>query len=259
MEADLLKALAEPNRLRIVDLLLERPHAVLEIAERLDLQQPQVSKHLRVLVDAGLVGTFPVAQQRYHGLRPERLRELADWVGGFSVLWDTRSSVRALYERSLSEGRPIAEPGHPFRIEHTTPAPIAEVWRAWTDSEQFAAWFAPDHFTVPECELDPRPGGALRLVMAAPDGTKYPMEGEFDAVDQPHRISYAARPLAEDGTPLFELMITGSFDDLAEDATRITVDAAVLSTGPDAASYLVGLQPGWEQNLAKLDRLLAGR
>ena len=85
------------------------------------------------------------------------------------------------------------------------------------------------------------------------------MEGEYDAVDRPHRISYAARPLAEDGAPLFELMITGSFDDLAEDATRITVDAAVLSTGPDAASYLVGLQPGWEQNLAKLDRLLAGR
>ena len=59
MDTDLLKALAEPNRLRIVELLLERPHAVLDIAERLGLQQPQVSKHLKVLVDAGLVGTFP--------------------------------------------------------------------------------------------------------------------------------------------------------------------------------------------------------
>lgn len=257
MDDTLLRALAEPNRLRMVDLLLERPHAVLEIAERLDLQQPQVSKHLKVLVEAGLVGTFPVAQQRYHGLRPERLRELADWVGRFSVLWDTRSSVRALYERSLSEGRPIAAPGHPFRIEHSTPAPIAEVWRAWTDPEQFAAWFAPDHFTVPECVLDPRPGGSLRLVLQAPDGTAYPMEGEYDAVDAPHRISYAARPLAEDGSPLFELMITGTFDALADASTGITVDAAVLSTGPDAASYLVGLEPGWQQNLAKLDRLLA--
>jgi uncharacterized protein YndB with AHSA1/START domain/DNA-binding transcriptional ArsR family regulator len=259
MNHDIFKALAEPNRLRIVDLLLERPHAVLEIAERLDLQQPQVSKHLRVLVDAGLVGTFPVAQQRYHGLRPERLRELADWVGGFSVLWDTRSSVRALYERSLSEGRPIAAPGHPFRIEHTAPAPVAAVWRAWTDPEQFAAWFAPDHFTVPECALDPRPGGAIRLVLQAPDGTAYPMEGEYDTVDEPDRISYAARPLAEDGSPLFELMITGTFDGLADGATGITVDAAVLATGPDAASYLAGLEPGWQQNLANLDRLLAVR
>jgi uncharacterized protein YndB with AHSA1/START domain/DNA-binding transcriptional ArsR family regulator len=259
MDADLLKALAEPNRLRIVDLLLERPHAVLEIAERLDLQQPQVSKHLKVLVEAGLVGTFPVAQQRYHGLRPERLRELADWVGGFSALWDTRSSVRALYERSLSEGRPIAAPGHPFRIEHTTPAPVAQVWRAWTDAEQFAAWFAPDHFTVPECALDPRPGGAIRLVLQAPDGTAYPMEGEYASVDAPHRISYAARPLDGDGTPLFELMITGTFEAQDDEKTRITVDAAVLATGPDAASYLAGLEPGWQQNLAKLDRLLAGR
>ena len=259
MDTDLLKALAEPNRLRIVDLLLERPHAVLEIAESLDLQQPQVSKHLRVLVDVGLVATFPLAQQRYHGLRPERLRELADWVGGFSVLWDTRSSVRALYERSLSEGRPITAPGHPFRIEHTSPAPIAEVWRAWTDAEQFAAWFAPDHFTIPDCRLDPRPGGSLYLEMRAPDGTAYPMEGEYDAVDAPHRISYAARPLAEDGSALFELMITGTFDELAEESTGITVDAAVLATGPDAASYLVGLEPGWQQNLTKLDRLLADR
>ena len=259
MDVDLLKALAEPNRLRIVELLLERPHAVLEIVERLHLQQPQVSKHLKVLVEAGLVGTFPVAQQRYHGLRPERLRELADWVGGFSVLWDTRSSQRALYERSLREGRPIAAPGHPFRIEHVTPAPVGEVWRAWTDAELFAAWFAPDHFTIPECRLDPRPGGQLYLEMRAPDGTTYPMEGEFDAVDEPHRISYAARPLDAQGAPLFELMITGSFDTDDRDKTRVTVDAAVLAEGPDAASYLVGLQPGWEQNLANLDRLLAGR
>ena len=94
--------------------------------------------------------------------------------------------------------------------------------------------------------------------MAAPDGTQYPMEGEYDAVDRPHRISYAARPLAPDGSALFELMITGSFE-AEDDKTRITVDAAVLAEGPDAASYLVGLQPGWEQNLTKLDRLLAGR
>ena len=52
-------------------------------------------------------------------------------------------------------------------------------------------------------------------------------------------------------------MITGTFDELADESTGITVDAAVLSTGPDAASYLVGLEPGWQQNLAKLDRLLA--
>jgi uncharacterized protein YndB with AHSA1/START domain/DNA-binding transcriptional ArsR family regulator len=259
MDAELLKALAEPNRLRIAELLLERPHAVLEIVERLGLQQPQVSKHLKVLVDAGLVGTFPVAQQRYHGLRPERLRELSDWVGGFSVLWDITSSRRALYERSLREGRPIASPGHPFRIEHITPAPLVEVWRAWTDAELFAAWFAPDHFTIPACELDPRPGGVIRLVMAAPDGTTYPMEGEYDAVDEPHRISYAARPLAEDGTPLFELMLTGTFDLEDSGKTRITVDAAVLASGPDAAPYLAGLEPGWQQNLANLDRLLTGR
>ena len=59
-----LTALAEPNRLRIVELLRDRPRPVVEIAKRLRLRQPQVSKHLRVLSDAGLVDVRPVAQQR---------------------------------------------------------------------------------------------------------------------------------------------------------------------------------------------------
>ena len=52
--------------------------------------------------------------------------------------------------------------------------------------------------------------------------------------------------------------VARTFDELADESTGITVDAAVLATGPDAASYLAGLEPGWQQNLANLDRLLAG-
>lgn len=258
MDADLFRALGEPNRLRIVELLRERPHPVNEIVDRLGLQQPQVSKHLRTLVDAGLLTTYPVAQQRYHGLRPERLAELHTWVTGFGDLWDVRSSVARLYQRSLDEHRPIPTPEHPFRIEHTTAANPAAVWAAWTRPDLLAQWFAPDYFTVPTCELDPRPGGALRVELEGPDGTRYPMTGEFDEVDEPRRLSYVARPLGADGEALFSLMLTLTLD-ATDHGSRLTVDAAVLDAGPEAAPHLAGLEPGWRQNLTKLDRLLAGR
>jgi DNA-binding transcriptional ArsR family regulator len=78
-----LTALAEPNRLRIVELLRDKPRPVGEIARRLRLRQPQVSKHLRVLSDAGLVDVRPVAQQRIYQLRSEPFNELDKWLGTF--------------------------------------------------------------------------------------------------------------------------------------------------------------------------------
>src|SRR4051812_48967866 len=83
-------ALAEPNRFRIVELLRAGPRPVGEIGEELCLRQPQVSKHLRVLKDAGLVDVRPRAQQRLYELRAARLRELHVWLEGYRALWDER-------------------------------------------------------------------------------------------------------------------------------------------------------------------------
>ncbi|MDQ2911727.1 MAG: metalloregulator ArsR/SmtB family transcription factor [Chloroflexota bacterium] len=77
---DTLSALAEPNRLQIVELLRRKPHAVGEIVARLGLRQPQVSKHLRVLSEAGLVEVRAVAQQRIYSLRAEPFKELEVWL-----------------------------------------------------------------------------------------------------------------------------------------------------------------------------------
>lgn len=90
MDATTLTALAEPNRLRIIELLRERPYSVGEIAERLALRQPQASKHLRVLSDAGLVEARAVAQQRIYHLKPNAFQELDRWLETFRRMWDTR-------------------------------------------------------------------------------------------------------------------------------------------------------------------------
>ncbi|MGE0040391.1 MAG: ArsR/SmtB family transcription factor [Vicinamibacterales bacterium] len=83
-------ALAEPNRFRIVELLGSGGRPVNEIGARLGLNQPQVSKHLRVLKAAGLVDVEPRAQQRVYQLRPEPLRELHAWLEQYRRLWDAR-------------------------------------------------------------------------------------------------------------------------------------------------------------------------
>lgn len=83
-------ALAEPNRLQIVELLRQRPLPVGQIAERLRMRQPQASKHLRVLAAAGLVQVRPLAQQRIYALRAEPLKELDDWLERYRKLWEER-------------------------------------------------------------------------------------------------------------------------------------------------------------------------
>jgi DNA-binding transcriptional ArsR family regulator len=85
-----LTALAEPNRLQIVDLLLDGPRPVGDIVEQLHLRQPQVSKHLRVLSDAGLVEVRPLAQQRIYSLRSGPFRELSEWLDSYRRLWHER-------------------------------------------------------------------------------------------------------------------------------------------------------------------------
>jgi DNA-binding transcriptional ArsR family regulator len=75
-----LAALGEPNRFRIVELLRRGPRAVNEIGERLRLTQPQISKHLRVLKDVGLVDVETRAQQRLYELRAQPLRRPHGWL-----------------------------------------------------------------------------------------------------------------------------------------------------------------------------------
>ena len=76
-------ALAEPNRLRIVELLRSGSRSVNEIGKRLKLNQPQVSKHLRVLSEVGLVSSRAEGRRRLYRLEPARLRPFQEWVAKY--------------------------------------------------------------------------------------------------------------------------------------------------------------------------------
>jgi DNA-binding transcriptional ArsR family regulator len=98
-----LTALAEPNRLAIVDLLRAGAQPVGAIGARLRLNQPQVSKHLKVLRDAGLVAVQPRAQQRVYALQAAPLRVLDDWLAPFRAQWDERLSNLERYLVEMQE------------------------------------------------------------------------------------------------------------------------------------------------------------
>ena len=97
------EVIAEPNRRAILGLLVSSEQSVGEIERQLFMPQPTVSKHLRVLRDAGLVEAMVDAQRRVYRLKPEPLQELEDWLAPFRQLWSTH--VDAL-ERYLDRVEP---------------------------------------------------------------------------------------------------------------------------------------------------------
>jgi DNA-binding transcriptional ArsR family regulator len=92
--------LAEPHRRRILDLLRERERPVGELVDELQVSQPAVSKHLRVLRDAGVVEARVDAQRRLYRVRAQPLREVDAWLAPYRALWT--ESLDAL-ERHLDD------------------------------------------------------------------------------------------------------------------------------------------------------------
>jgi DNA-binding transcriptional ArsR family regulator len=87
---DAFNAVAEPRRREILDLLIEGERPVSDLVERLRLGQPQVSKHLRVLREVGLVDVRDEGRQRFYRLDPRPLRTIHEWLRGYERMWDER-------------------------------------------------------------------------------------------------------------------------------------------------------------------------
>lgn len=90
MNANIVNALANPNRFQIVDILQSGPLTVGEISERLEMRQPQASKHLRVLLEARIVQVHAEANRRFYSLQQDPFREIDDWLKSFSRILEDR-------------------------------------------------------------------------------------------------------------------------------------------------------------------------
>jgi DNA-binding transcriptional ArsR family regulator len=86
----LFDVISDPSRRRVLDLLRDDDYSVSELVDALDMSQPAVSKHLRVLRDAGLVEARVDAQRRIYNLSPEPLAELDAWLKPYRRFWRGR-------------------------------------------------------------------------------------------------------------------------------------------------------------------------
>ena len=88
--AAVLQALADQSRRTVLEILRDHPATAGELAEALPIARPGVSRHLRVLREAGLVTVRQEAQRRIYSLHPEALVEVDEWLGDYRVLWQSR-------------------------------------------------------------------------------------------------------------------------------------------------------------------------
>ncbi|OPH51130.1 transcriptional regulator [Paenibacillus ferrarius] len=94
-------AIAEPNRLRIVELLRQGALSVGEVADHLGFNQPLASKHLRVFCDAGLVEMKAVTNRRIYKLLPQAFIEIDSWVETYLHLWEERFDTIRVISQEL--------------------------------------------------------------------------------------------------------------------------------------------------------------
>jgi DNA-binding transcriptional ArsR family regulator len=119
-----LQALADPSRRTVLETLRDHPATAGELADSLPIARPGVSRHLRVLREAGLVEVRADAQRRIYSLRPEALAELDEWLAAYRVLWEHRLDAlhteiaRGKTERTKAKTRKTARTGAP--VSRTT-------------------------------------------------------------------------------------------------------------------------------------------
>ena len=99
------QALADASRRRIVEVLLSGEQPVSDIVEQVDIAQSGVSRHLKILSDAGFVSARADGQRRLYSLRPERFQELDAWVAQYRALWEQRLDAfgAALAKKQLAK------------------------------------------------------------------------------------------------------------------------------------------------------------
>jgi uncharacterized protein YndB with AHSA1/START domain len=157
-----------------------------------------------------------------------------------------------------------------WSLSRDVSAPRELVFKAWIVPSLVARWWGPEGFTTPVCDIDPRPGGAYRIVLRDPAGAEYPLKGIYLEVAEPERIVMTEawdehppewqkmlRDLHEgDDEPAQEALTTVTFDE-HDGVTTVTVRTLFETTAVRDAMVKMGTDDGWSQSFDRLDDLLS--
>jgi len=137
-------------------------------------------------------------------------------------------------------------------LEHVFQAPPERVFAAWTDPAIFPRWFGPEGVTIPDLELDARPGGRYRAVMRNAEGGEYEISGEFSEVSPPNRLVFSWAWTQDDGERGHDYTVEVTF--MADgDATRMTLRQSVFDEPAQNTSHA----QGWNSSFVCLEAELA--
>lgn len=150
-------------------------------------------------------------------------------------------------------------------FERRYTAPVEAVWQAWTDPDQLRQWWGPEKTSIPECEVELRVGGTIRVVTEAGEemgkyaGTRWPLVGTFTAIEAPTRLVYEARSWTEGEEEESTIHHTNDLTLTPDgDGTLVTLHITIDQIGPKAKIAAFGMKWGYKAQLDKLETLLAG-
>jgi uncharacterized protein YndB with AHSA1/START domain len=143
-----------------------------------------------------------------------------------------------------------------LHLTRTFRAPRELVFRMWTEPKHFAAWWGPAHNRNSACELDPRPGGAIRIQMTGQDYDNA-MGGEYVEVDPPKRLVYIARGVPDEaGRWQVENYNTVTFEE-ADGVTTMTLHTVVTHIAPAIEAALDFMGQGMSESFDKMEAVVA--
>jgi uncharacterized protein YndB with AHSA1/START domain len=236
------------------------PRSVGEIAKRLDLRQPQTTKHLQILQGAGVVRMHPLGQRRIYALRRERFSELRRWLGAFApahssetVLEEYGKAIKA-EAAAARESRDFGK-GRILKFVRELDAPASKIWPYWTTGRLVRRWWSPEHFKVVRARLEPVAGGQLEIVMQEGDGTQYASQGRFIELRRPVHLRFELGPLGPDGAPLLSAVHDLTLASRRK-RTNLSLTIRVISATTAGVPALAGMKLGWNQLLDKLERIV---
>ncbi|MDN4598258.1 SRPBCC domain-containing protein [Leifsonia virtsii] len=245
-----LATIGEPTRFRILSLLAAGPRTVGEVAAAIGALQPQTTKHLQLLETVGVVSIERLGRRRLARVDRNALRELADWLGGLATATSHDDALQQ-YAAAVRSAGAAAD----IVLERTLTAPPDAVWRAWTDAREAARWWAPRHFEVVCCAVSPQPGAPVELVLREADGAEYASAGTVRSAEPGRRIVFDLSPVDANGRAYFEVVVDAALEP-SGGGTALRAHITAEGADADTAPMLAGLEPGWSQQLDRLEEVL---
>ena len=178
-------ALADPTRRAILARLAQGEATVNQLVSPFALRQPTISKHLKVLEEAGLVSRGRNAQFRQVRLNPAPLAGAAQWLSDYRRFWEESLTQLGDYAKELqlkesvmNTRETIAE--RELIVTRDFDVPARFLFEAYSKPEHLRRWFGPKGYPLTMCQVDFRVGGRYRFAMTGPDGTQNtPFGGEY--------------------------------------------------------------------------------